>query len=672
MEFTSDVKLEEGDTYSAIVRKAAETPDNSLIVDTEDPLDYSAVYVPTDIDQALLPDEDGNGTEDFVYYGAKYDGSSSLSSYNSWNLQGSAGKDVTLGQDGDRYYANVISDGKKDGNQGSFYLARQFGNKTDDPAPTMGTTGKYMVEMDMQYISGNGAKVQLSNGFLSKSPFVEEAIDLFTINTDGKLMIGDKEAGGLNTNSWTTVKYVLDMDYGKASLSVAGGNPVEIDMPNYSTTDTVINPEKLTHFVISANKVAFGIRISNLTVAKLKSDTLPERTLTVKSSNDEFGTVSATTNKATMNTAVTVSAQPKQGYIFTGWQNAEGTTVSTNAEYTFRLREDTELTAIFDVQSGVDGITDYDITTDQPLIKAADGTSVTLTIENVVDENENPVEITGSDVEWSCDTAGVTVEDGVVTIGSDFVIGKNTTADFDVKAVINNIEKTYTLTAYSYDFYENVKNGIVSAKWDGRIENVVDKNAIVFPGSSTSNTVTLRTPVDLNGTKTITYMTGVWAADQKKATCGQPRTIEFYDSNGNKVINDVIGYSWATLSVGGTAGADSINNATASAANAIAYNTWTGPVTITIDKNSGTGTVSFGDMNADITINPDATNIASIKLVSAKSAPAERLLGITELSISSDESAPEQDNAEQAVLNSLTDDETEVSGTYVVNLEDLQ
>ena len=77
-------------------------------------------------------------------------------------------------------------------------------------------------------------------------------------------------------------------------------------------------------------------------------------------------------------------------------------------------------------------------------------------------------------------------------------------------------------------------------------------------------------------------------------------------------------------------------------------------------------------MNADITINPDATNIASIKLVSAKSAPAERLLGITELSISSDESAPEQDNAEQAVLNSLTDDETEVSGTYVVNLEDLQ
>lgn len=674
VEFTSDVKLEEGDTYSAIVRKAAETPDNSLIVDTEDPLDYSAVYVPTDIDQALLPDEDGNGTEDFVYYGAKYDGSSSLSSYNSWNLQGSAGKDVTLGQDGDRYYANVISDGKKDGNanQGSFYLARQFGNKTDDPAPTMGTTGKYMVEMDMQYISGNGAKVQLSNGFLSKSPFVEEAIDLFTINTDGKLMIGDKEAGGLNTNSWTTVKYVLDMDYGKASLSVAGGNPVEIDMPNYSTTDTVINPEKLTHFVISANKVAFGIRISNLTVAKLKSDTLPERTLTVKSSNDEFGTVSATTDKATMNTAVTVSAQPKHGYIFTGWQNAEGTTVSTNAEYTFRLREDTELTAIFDVQSGVDGITDYDITTDQPLIKAADGTSVTLTIENVVDKNENPVEITRSDVEWSCDTAGVSVEDGVVTIGSDFVIGKNTTADFDVKAVINNIEKTYTLTAYSYDFYENVKNGIVSAKWDGRIENVVDKNAIVFPGSSTSSTVTLRTPVDLNGTKTITYMTGVWAADQKKATCGQPRTIEIYDSNGNKVINDVIGYSWATLSVGGTAGDDSIDNATASVDNAIAYNTWTGPVTITIDKNSGTGTVSFGEMNADITINPDATNIASIKLVSAKSAPAERLLGITELSISSDESAPEQDNAEQAVLNSLTDDETEVSGTYVVNLEDLQ
>ena len=77
-------------------------------------------------------------------------------------------------------------------------------------------------------------------------------------------------------------------------------------------------------------------------------------------------------------------------------------------------------------------------------------------------------------------------------------------------------------------------------------------------------------------------------------------------------------------------------------------------------------------MNADITINPDATDIASIKLVSASGAPAERLLGITELSISSDESAPEQDNAEQAVLNSLTDDETEVSGTYVVNLEDLQ
>lgn len=635
-EFRGDTKLADGDTYTAIVRKGIDTgTEEGIIVDTENPAEYSAWYVPTNIEQALILDEDGNETEDFDYYGAVYggDNASKVSDFNKWNAQGSSGKTLTLDQDGDRKYANVISDGAKNGSagQGSFFLAKQFTSDKAGTAAEIGTTGKYMIEMDMEYISGSGAVVQLSNGFSNKSPFIGETIDAFTIGNNGVLTIGGKEAGGLNTNSWATVKYILDMDYGKASLSVAGGTPVEIEVPNYATLATTINPEKLTHFVISANKVAFGVKISNLTVAKLKSDKLPEKTLTLKSSDDTKGTVSSDVTKAVMNTVTTVNAVPNKGYIFVGWKNEAGEVVSTDASYTFRLHDDIELTAQFDVQNGVDAVNDFKLTSDKTTLKNAAGATAALTTEDVVDAAGNPVEYAESDVTWSCDESGVTVENGVVTLGEDFVIDENTTKDIVVKAVINGIEKQLTIKVYSYAYFESANGGKVTSAWDGPVSEAAGRNGLAFPAGGKTSTLTLPEAVSLDGKTTISYIAAGSGAAGK--FCGQPRYIEIYDTNGNKVVNEVIGYSWGSMTVGGTVGGSAISDGT-NFDNAVVMNAWSEPVIITLNGD-GTGVVSFNGATANVTVNSSATDIASIKFSSKSGAPdyTQRGLSLTDITI---------------------------------------
>lgn len=621
------IVLGENQTYRAYIWSCDLTVDKPIPAD-DGGKQLSTYYTPTDIDTYMLPGEDTD-VETFSYFGK-----TQLTDSDTWKFGGSAGHDFTLGTDGDVTYTRVMSDGVKLGlaNQGSFYLMRSMTSDT-------GTSGKYIINADVKYVSGGGVKFAWSNGFTAnKSPFVysEAEFVAFTIGSNGKVTVGDKEVGAVGM-SWTNVKYILNMDAGTAEISVGGGTPVVVDIADYQKLTGPSIP-KLDSFIIEGQKTAFDINVSNLTVGKLKQGKTVESKITVNVADDQkdMGTVSIngeeTYEKSVQQgSVVTLKATAKDNYVFTGWTYADGSEFTSEAETTAKIAKDTEITATFAKQNGVDSVKDFNVTADKGLVKAGSDTVITLMAEDVVDEAGNPVKFTANDVSWSCNVEGVTVEGGVLS-AKNLSMEDNTTLEIPVNATINNITKTFNVIAYSYDFYENVNGGKTTSAFDGDVTSAAGKNAIAFPAGGKSNTLTFSSPVSLDGEKTLSY-NAAWTGSK---TCGQPRCIEIYDSNGNKVVNELIGYSWEVMNVGGTINSDKMgfDNGT-NFASAITQNAWNGLVTITINKETGTGTVLFGDITADITVNTNATDIASIKLVSTSGAPNfnDRGLLMTDITI---------------------------------------
>lgn len=932
--FTKDVILEEGDTYSAVVVEAEVV--NEVLQVKEDGAVYSAVYTPTDIIEQLLYNEDKDGNEDFDYYGATYDGATSqLKEYNNWTQIGSAGITLYLNETDDGMkYAELTSDGAKNGaaNQGSFYISRNLDSE-------IGTTGRYVVSADMQYVSGGGMTYNLVTGHSDKN-LGGTGITLFTVGDGGAVTINGTEAGTVSATSFTNVKYVLDMDLGTAELTVGANDPVTVQLENYQTTDLTVTPEKITQFMFGGSKVAFDIKVANLTVAKLKDQKLPEYTLTVAANNDDYGSVSIATEaptdapteaptdaptaaptqeatatedpgevidviettdtfdtaelpegwfggtvtdgklsgtagsnkndvyfgkhittvanaadmliriqfeyksnsgtasgndgseigliaydgddvtwnqaynglgvsthiadwgmtdteatylvefvvdnaaktitvasapmtaegetvlpeptslvlpsqdlnintfylrpgknktdtidnvvvtgvrktpaevieiaesgaslsyadgkvtvsgltdypavlveaaydnnniltsfKATelnsasdnevavaegskimlinsfadmkplaaaitavneampteaptatptaapteaptgtevvlnaeINTVVTVCAEAKEGYVFMGWKDKNDNIVSESAEYKFRLRGDTNLIANFVKEPGVESVTNYGIEADKMNIKAAEGSTASLSIVDAVDAIGTPVsKVTNTDATWSCDEPGVTVsESGVVTIGSDFAMDANTTKNITVKAVLNGIEKTCTLTVYSYAYYEKMSD---ATNFNGTIMTIAGSDAIVFPAGANTNTYTMSESVNIDVPTKITYK-NAWSGSN---TCGQNRTLNFKDADGNVVLT--MYYSWGGLFVNGT-----------ELKGAVSQDTWT-DVVIEINGSTAKVTAAGSSMETSVT----GTSISQIDLVSAKSAPGPeaRALGISEI-----------------------------------------
>ncbi len=282
--FRGDVTLEEGDTFSAVVVEA--DADTNPV---EGGKIYSAVYKITEIEEQLLVNERNEEKyENFDYYGAEYEGKESLEMYNDWTKRGSSGMTLTLGKSEDIKYATIQSDGKKNGvaNQGSTYVAK-------DLVKEIGSSGRYMVSMDMKYESGNGMNVKLVTGNTDKEPWGSDTITLFSVDSEGKLTLEGKNAGQISAIKFSNIKYIIDMDLGTASLSIDGGDEITADLADYSGIDVAPKHPKFTGFMFEGNKVAFNVKVSNLQVAKMKQKVLPKYTLTAAASNTEGGTVKA-------------------------------------------------------------------------------------------------------------------------------------------------------------------------------------------------------------------------------------------------------------------------------------------------------------------------------------------------------------------------------------------
>ena len=303
--FRGDVTLDEGDTYSAVVVEALDSNDGLQVV--EGGAVYSSVYKPTDIEKLLITNEDKDGLEtienfDYAYLGAVYGGESpsSLEEYNGWTKRGSAGISLKLNEANGMKYVEVSSDGAKNGAaaQGSFYVAKDFvtekvmdGEEEKDVVTDIGTTGRYIVSFDAKFVSGGGLEARFVTGNSDKVAWGTESITMFTIGENGAVSANGKAAGTVSATAFTNVQYILDMDLGKAYVTVGGGDEVEVDVPNYQTESTTVSPSKLTGFMFGGDKKAFTVDVANLTVGKLKAKQLPEYTVGVRANNMARGSV---------------------------------------------------------------------------------------------------------------------------------------------------------------------------------------------------------------------------------------------------------------------------------------------------------------------------------------------------------------------------------------------
>ena len=724
--FRGDVKIGDTDTYSAIVMQAKDVGgDTGLIVDEDANVAYSAVYTPAEIVKYLIDNEDHDTFENFEYYGAVYEGDepSSLSSFNDWTHVGSGGATLTLGETADFKYANVITDGAKNGaaNQGSFYLWKNF--VTDDETEkttNIGTSGKYMISADMKFLNGGGMNVRLSTGNSNNSPGGTASLLAFAIGTDGKVTCGGQEAGQISATEFSKVKYVLDMDLGTATISVGGGSEVTVPVDNYNTFQTEIAPASLTAFMFESNKVAVGIQVANLEVAQLRRDKLPQKTLSYGASNDEWGTVklvkpaedtqeelmdvipgapalsydgenaivstgsglgavlieavydgnvlksvkstpvviegagsksipaavgsklmlwesldgmrpcldaiiaeepepevNLTDFTAQINTEVTLLATPNEGYAFMEWLDKNGAQLSTDAEYTFRLHDTRTAIARFAKEPAVSDVTSFDIAPETANIKFKSGATTKMVVSNAKDAKGTPCsKITNTDFTWSCDDTGIEVSaEGTVTLTDAFSLGGNATKTVKVKAALNGVEKTADIVIFGYEYYEEMSS---SSDYDGLVMTIGGRDAIVFPGASTTQHYKMANSVALDAPTTVEF-DNAWSGQN---TCGQLRTLQFKNSAGTTIFS--VAYSWDGMKVDST-----------DLAAVIAKDTWS-TVKVEIDPETKVVKVTAGGNSAETTLADDAGDIAGIDFVSAASVPGPeaRSLGISKIVIS--------------------------------------
>lgn len=723
--FRGDVTLGEGDSYSVVVVEAYDSNDGLQVV--EGGTVYSAVYKPTDIEKILITNEDNIDIEKFDFFGATYGGESpsSLEEYNGWTKRGSAGISLNLNESSIGKYVSITSDGAKNGTagQGSFYVAKDFvtekvmdGEEEKEVVTDIGTTGRYVVSFDAKFVSGGevdnntkankGLEARFVTGNTDKAAWGTESITMFTIGKDGAVTANDgtvigKAVGTVSATAFTNVKYILDMDLGKAYVTVGGGDEIEVDVPNYQTESLTVSPSKLTGFMFGGDKVAFAVDVANLTVGKLKDKSLPEYTVLVKAkTGNPETTITVNADKAyenaaliaaeytdgnvldnvevtpidlaegantktvevpdgaklmlwdsldgmkpiaftsetkpavergkvyideaetlektsQLNTVMTAKAEANAGFVFMGWLDEKGTKVSDDAEYTFRLRGDKDITANFVKEPGIEDITSYSITAESTFIKSAAGTTTTMKIVNPVDAAGTPMDkVTNADVTWTSSDENVTVDaNGVVTIGDGFTTDGKDTKAVTITGVLNGITKTCVITTYSYAYYEEMVDG--STNFDGTFMKIAGKTAIVFPGASTSWKYTMTAPVKLDKPTTILY-SNAWSLQN---TCGQLRTLNFLDSKGTTIFS--IPYTWASIKIGEN-----------ELKNAVAKDKWQ-DVTVTVDPATKVVTVTQGSNSATTTLVDGAEDIAGIEFNSAASVPGPeaRALGISSFKV---------------------------------------
>lgn len=579
---------------------------------------YSSVYTEQPkVLSYLISGTDGKSSEMFDYNVDEGTdiaglGANTTTGTNTWQYVGSSSytKHNTAIKDG-LIAADLYNNGS-----GTFSLTKYFNNySTVD-------SGKVHMHLQAAFILGSFT-VKLTTS--TKAASWMDGMTVMSVSDGYVYMYDGTEAGQLKNGKWTDIDIWIDLDRGTESVSIAGGEPTECDIAqlqteNISDTASLI-PLRGVNFIYTAHPLTsvsytFETYITDLSVTSVETDT-PQVTamLDIESGCEDMGSVSGGGNY-NINSDVIVTATPNEGYTFRGWYK-DGELYSKDKSLTInRMREDISLTAKFAVQKHKEDVAYFEIGADKQAVKV--GSTLNLYPENVQDSEGGEIdEVTDSDIIWSCDENGITIDaNGVLTVNSGFSIDANSVKTITVTGTINtNVTATHVITVYSYAYYEEMSG---KSAFDGTVMTIANKSAIVWPGGNSTSVYTLSAPVTLDKDTTITY-SNIWSGEN---TAGQYRYITFKDDSNNEVFK--LYYFWTDLCVN----ADT-------KLSAISKDVWT-DITIAI-KNDGSFTIS-GNGNQIETSIPKAslTNIAKIELSSAKNCPdaEKRALGIGKISIS--------------------------------------
>ncbi len=264
-----------GDTYKAYMVDADTSSTGTIVSNTLTEKDN------IDVKEYLLQGSTGiENKEDFSSYPSVAEGGSLLNT-NGWKSAGDV--IMKLGKEGDINYAAVSK--SNEGN--SHYLFKEFGTVS---------SGQLMVQFDIRYKEGK-VTMEVTDGSKDPNSFPPLIAPIEVKAVDGVVGVyfNGELVSAINANEWVTVRYTLDLDNAAHSATVNGvtkeGKVTALE--GFGTP----SPAVLKDFAMIETKKDSPATydLTNIIIATLNTDPLPQKTATISSSDDTNGTVSFVT-----------------------------------------------------------------------------------------------------------------------------------------------------------------------------------------------------------------------------------------------------------------------------------------------------------------------------------------------------------------------------------------
>ena len=254
--------------------------------------------------------------------------------------------------------------------------AMTSGTTTEAPSYDPTSTSQFIEKAEITYGSGLKAPISQTSqiGSITQTMFpVSAKTSGATDNNNANFLITLKEGISFTPTKvsfkayrWKTDKGNFDVawvsDNTTKSLASgvhpnrgAGSNAGEVSVYTYDISGTAASEKafglkfNIYNFDVAADK---GMSFGDIVIEGTLYGTVGQQltyTLEVGVSPTGAGNIQITPQQAeyVSGTEVTLTQQPAEGYIFTGWQTSTGKTLTTSGSYTFNIKGNTSLTATY-------------------------------------------------------------------------------------------------------------------------------------------------------------------------------------------------------------------------------------------------------------------------------------------------------------------------------------
>ena len=254
--------------------------------------------------------------------------------------------------------------------------AMTSGTTTEAPSYDPTSTSQFIEKAEITYGSGLKAPISQTSqiGTITQTMFpVSAKTSGATDNNNANFLITLKEGISFTPTKvsfkayrWKTDKGNFDVawvsDNTTKSLASgvhpnrgAGSNAGEVSVYTYDISGTAASEKafglkfNIYNFDVAADK---GMSFGDIVIEGTLYGTVGQQltyTLEVGVSPTGAGNIQITPQQAeyVSGTEVTLTQQPAEGYIFTGWQTSTGKTLTTSGSYTFNIKGNTSLTATY-------------------------------------------------------------------------------------------------------------------------------------------------------------------------------------------------------------------------------------------------------------------------------------------------------------------------------------